>query len=357
MNKYWSGRIRGVEPYVPGEQPQDHQLIKINTNENPYGPGEKVEGAIGEKIGDTLRLYPDPDGTELKEALAAYCGIRPENVFVGNGSDEILAFCFLAFFDADRKILFPDITYGFYPVYAEFFKVPYACPPLKDDFTINIEDYFAQNGGIVIANPNAPTGIALSVSQIAEVARKNMDSVVIIDEAYVDFGAESAIRLLGEFKNLLIVQTMSKSRSLAGMRIGYAMGDENLIEALVCVKNSINSYTLNRLSLAAAVASVGDEETFEKNRAKIISTREKTVTKLKGLGFCCTDSKSNFIFASHPELGAKYIMSALRERGILVRYFEKPRIDNHLRITVGTDDEMEKLIAALTEILGRESRQ
>ena len=353
MNKkYWSARIMDTEPYVPGEQPRDRKYIKLNTNENPYPPSPKVMEAIAGVDAASLRLYPDPDCLALRTALGRAKGLPPEQVFVSNGSDELLAFCYLAFMDENTPAVFPDITYSFYPVYAAFFGNNARIIPVHEDFTMPLEEMQRNDGTIVLTNPNAPTGIALPLSDIAMLCEKNPDQVVIVDEAYVDFGAESAVSLLGRYDNLLIVQTFSKSRGLAGMRIGFAFGSEDLIGALNTVKNSFNSYTLDRMALPAATAAAEDEAYTREVCGKIAATREKTVAALQSLGFRVLPSKANFIFASHERVYAGEIFRQLRERGVLVRYFNKPRIDNFLRITIGTDEEMAAMVAAVKEIVG-----
>lgn len=352
MNKkYWSSRIQNMEAYVPGEQPKDKKYVKLNTNENPYPPSPRVAEALRRvNVGD-LRLYPDPECTSLCAALAKSKGISPDMVFVGNGSDEILAFCFLAFMDEDTPAVFPDITYSFYPVYANLFENNARIVPVKEDFSLPLEEFYKNDGTLIITNPNAPSGIALPLSEIRVILEKNPDHVVIVDEAYVDFGAESAVSLLGEYDNLLIVQTFSKARSLAGLRIGFAFGSADLIAALNTVKNSINSYTLDRMALAAAQASVEDESYTYDTCMAIAKTREKTVGKLTEMGFRVIPSKANFIFASHSTVPARFLFEQLKERGVLVRYFNKPRIDNFLRITIGTPEDMDALTTTLAEIL------
>ena len=349
--KFWSTRIQNVEAYVPGEQPKDRKYVKLNTNENPYPPAPGVMEAIAAVDPAELRLYPDPDCYDLRCALAEAKGLQPQQVFVGNGSDEILAFCYLAFMDDNTPAIFPDITYSFYPVYAAFFGNNTRIVPVHEDFTMPLEDMKRDDGTIVLTNPNAPTGIALPLSEIAALCEANKNHVVIVDEAYVDFGAESAVSLLSQYENLLVVQTFSKSRSLAGMRIGFAYGSENLIAAMNTVKNSVNSYTLDRLALSAARASVLNQAYTDDTCRAIAQTREKTTGKLSELGFTVLPSNANFIFASHKTVYAEVIFKKLREKGVLVRYFKKPRIDNFLRITIGTDAEMETLINAVKEIL------
>jgi histidinol-phosphate aminotransferase len=352
MNKqFWSRRIREVEPYVPGEQPKDRTYVKLNTNENPYPPSPKVQEALQKVEMESLRLYPDPDCYELRCTLAQQQGLVPQQVFVGNGSDEILAFSYLAFMDNETPAIFPDITYSFYPVYAAFFGNNTRIVPVNEDFTMPLEQLGQDDGTLIITNPNAPTGIALPLSDIADLCRRNPNHVVIVDEAYVDFGAESAVKLLAEYPNLLVIQTCSKSRALAGMRIGFAFGSEDLIAALNTVKNSINSYTLDRMALAAANAAIGDKAYTDDTCRRVAETREKTTGKLKELGFTVLPSQANFIFASHPSVPGEKLFLGLRQRGVLVRYFRKPRIDNFLRITIGTDQEMNVLLDAVKEIL------
>ena len=351
MNQYWSGRARALIPYVPGEQPRQRNLIKLNTNENPYPPSPVALAAIREAAGDTLRLYPVPGCTALRELLAATYGLKPEQIFVGNGSDEVLALCFQAFFDPDRPILFPDITYSFYPVYAGLYGLSYREVPLDEQFAVPVEPFLGNNGGVVLANPNAPTGRELSLCGIRAILEGNPEAVVVVDEAYVDFGAHSAVELIDRYPNLVVVQTMSKSRSLAGLRVGFALGHEELIAALNCVKNSFNSYTLDRLALAGAEGALRDPEYLRTTALKIQYTRECAAAHLKQMGFVVTDSAANFLFVSHPEVPAKPLLDGLRQRGILVRWWDKPRISSYLRITMGTDEEMQTLCAAMAELL------
>lgn len=346
----WETYVRKVEPYVPGEQPK-HKVIKLNTNENPYPPSPKVQKIIDEFDAQQLRLYPDPEVSELIAAIAKNKGLDKEQVFVGVGSDDVLAMSFLTFFGSEQPILFPDITYSFYDVWAELFRIPYEQIPLQEDFRICVDDYKRKNGGIVIPNPNAPTGIAESLDAIEEIIASNPDSVVIIDEAYVDFGTKSAQELLKTYENLLVVQTFSKSRSLAGSRIGYAMGSKKLIAYLNDCKYSFNSYTMDRLTIQVGKASMEDEPYFTEQVHRIIETREWAKEQLHKLGFDFPDSKANFIFARHKEIAAEDIFAALKQRNIYVRYFKKTRIDNYLRITIGTKEEMEQLMNALQEIL------
>jgi len=351
MSKYWSNTIQKLKPYTPGEQPKEGIYIKLNTNENPYPPSPAVLGVIQQAANPSLRLYPDPQCSDFREVLARYHGLKQEQVFVGNGSDEILAFAFLAFFNPGKKILFPDITYSFYEVYAEIFRLSYELVALDDQFNISIESYFKDNGGVIFPNPNAPTGKYLPIDSIKELLEYNTESVVIVDEAYIDFGGESAAKYLDAYPNLLVVRTYSKSRSLAGLRIGYAIGHKDLIEGLERVKNSINSYTLDRIALAAAVESVKDEQYFQAAKQRIIATRESTIDALSSLGFQVLPSKANFIFISHTGLPASSLFQKLREKGILVRYFNKPRIDNYLRVSIGTDGEMDSFVSAVQAII------
>ena len=351
MKKYWSARILNSTPYVYGEQPQDRKYIKLNTNENPYSPSPKVVEAIKNFDFDRLKLYSDPNCTELKDAISDYYKVGTKEIFIGNGSDEVLAFAFLAFFNPDDTILFPEISYSFYDVYADFFGVGFERTKLNGDFSLSKEDFMKENDGIIIANPNAPTSVYFEKSDIIDILEKNREKVVIVDEAYIDFGGESCIDLTEKYDNLLVVQTFSKSRSLAGMRVGFAIGNENLINALEAVKNSINSYTLDMLATRAATEAMKDVEYFEMTRNKIITTREKTAKILEENGFNVLPSKSNFLFASHNSIFAYDIFQKLREKGILVRYFSKPKIDNYLRISIGSEEEMELFCKEIKEIV------
>jgi histidinol-phosphate aminotransferase len=352
MSKYWSTLAASIKPYVPGEQPKDKKYIKLNTNENPYPPSPKVTEAIRAAADESLRLYPDPACCSLRQTIARYFDLSDQQVFVGNGSDELLAFCFPAFFNpGGSPILFADITYSFYPVYCRLFGIPCETLPLDEDFRMPVEQFCKPNGGVLIANPNAPTGRFLELSSIESILQRNPDSIVIVDEAYVDFGGASAVGLIKDYENLLVVQTLSKSRSLAGLRVGFALGHKDLIEALVRVKDSINSYTLDRLALAGAQAAIEDGAYFSDTTAKIIKTREATAKRLEALGFKVIPSTANFIFISHPANTAETIFAKLRERGVLVRYFKLPRIDNWLRVSIGSDGEMSALLQALEEIL------
>jgi histidinol-phosphate aminotransferase len=351
MNRYWSKQIEDLDPYIPGEQPQDQQYIKLNTNENPYPPSPSVANLLRNFEAAQLRRYPDPESTDLIEVLAANQGLNASQVFVGNGSDEVLAHAFQAFFRQDYPILFPDISYSFYPVYCKLYQIEYHQPALDSQFRINIRDYAVANGGIIIPNPNAPTGIALETGALRELLADNPESVVIIDEAYVDFGAESASQLIAEFPNLLVVQTFSKSRSLAGLRLGFALGQENLIEALQRVKNSFNSYPVDSLTSACALASLTDEDYFQQCCQQVIASRERLSAELQQLGFEVFPSSSNFVFVRHASADAATLYHELKSAGILVRYFKKARIDNCLRISIGSDPECDALIAALHKIL------
>lgn len=343
----WEDNVRKVIPYVPGEQPDQTGMIKLNTNENPYPPAPGVARALKELEADRLRLYPDPAASILVNALAQRYQLAPEQVFVGVGSDDVLAMAFLTFFNSSRPILFPDITYSFYDVWADLYRIPYECQPLDDQFCICKEDYFKENGGIVLANPNAPTGVEADLDVLRQIIAKNPDVIVIVDEAYIDFGGTSAVSLLSEYDNLLVVQTFSKSRSLAGMRIGCAFGQPKLIKYLNDVKYSFNSYTMDMTALQIGVEALKDEAYFKSTVQKITATRERVKAELKELGFLFPDSKSNFIFATHPKLDAKELFEALKKEKIYVRYFAKPRIDNYLRITIGTDAQMDVLVAFL----------
>ncbi|MGE9798312.1 histidinol-phosphate transaminase [Acinetobacter baumannii] len=350
--RFWSPEVRELEPYVPGEQPKIQNLLKLNTNENPYPPSPKVVEAVQAVLheqADALRLYPDPDATALKQAIAKQQNIDVSQVFVGNGSDEVLAHIFKAFFLQDEPILYPDITYSFYPVYSQFFGTKTKEIPLNESFEIDVRDYTQPNGGVIITNPNAPTSIALSLAEIEQVLQANPDRVVVIDEAYVDFGAESAVSLINRYENLVVCQTTSKSRSLAGLRVGFAIAKSHLIAALEAVKNSFNSYPIDRFAIAAAVASFEDQAYFEEQCQKVITSREKLVRDLTELGFNVLPSKANFIFATHSQHDAGQLAQKLREQGIIVRYFNKPRINQFLRITVGTDEQNARLVQTLKQ--------
>ena len=343
----WRDNVRRVIPYVPGEQPNKPGMIKLNTNENPYPPAPGVKKVLEAFEADSLRLYPDPAVTELTACLAEYYGLNKDQVFVGVGSDDVIAMAFMTFFNSEKPILFPDISYSFYSVWAEEFRIPYKRPALDENFKLVKEDYYQENGGIIFPNPNAPTAIYEPLETIEDIISHNRDVVVIVDEAYIDFGGESARTLIEKYDNLLVVQTFSKSRSMAGMRIGFAMGNPELIKYLNDVKYSFNSYTMNRTSICCGVEAVKDDAYFKAMTEKIIATREWSKQELAKLGFSFTDSKANFIFATHERIPAKEIFEALREANIYVRYFNSPRIDNYLRITIGTEEEMEKLFGFL----------
>lgn len=348
--RFWSPMVRTLEPYVPGEQPKVENLLKLNTNENPYPPSSKVVEAVQAVLAhsaDALRLYPDPDASVLKQAIAQQQQVPVEQVFVGNGSDEVLAHIFKAFFLQELPILHPDISYSFYPVYSQFFEAKTRLVPLNDRFEIEPSDYAQSNGGVIIANPNAPTSIALSLAQIEEILQANPDSVVVIDEAYVDFGAASAVSLVQRYENLVVCQTTSKSRSLAGLRVGFAIAQAHLIAALEAVKNSFNSYPIDRFAIAAATASFEDQAYFEAQCQKVIDCRESLMAGLKDLGFEVLPSKANFVFAHQPEHDAGALAQALRAQGIIVRYFNQPRINQFLRITVGTEAQNLRLLETL----------
>jgi histidinol-phosphate aminotransferase len=350
MSRFLSDRYAELVPYVPGEQPTDMKHIKLNTNESPYPPSPKVQERLSAGEIDNLRLYPDPRGTRLVKKAADFYGLKPENVFLANGSDETLALAFMAFCDEKRPVAFPDITYGFYPVYCALFNIPYVKLPLLDDFSIRSRDYFGLGKNVVIPNPNAPTGLTIPLSDIETILRTNPDNVVLIDEAYVDFGGDSAVGLIPKYGNLLVVHTYSKSRSMAGARLSFALGNAELIKDIDAMRYSFNSYNVNRLTMLAGEAALDDEAYYTDMRRKIVETREKAKADLKALGFVMTDSRANFLFASRPGTPGKELYLALRERGILVRHFDKPRISEYLRITIGTPEQMTALIAALKEI-------
>lgn len=349
----WRDNLRTIEPYVPGEQPNLPDMVKLNTNENPYPPSPKVVETLKSFDCDSLRLYPDPNSQVLVDALAKRYGLQSDQVFLGVGSDDVLAIAFMTFFNSDKPILFPDITYSFYDVWAELFRIPYERPALDEHFDLIPEDYYKENGGVVIANPNAPTGVLQSMDFLRDVIEHNRDVVVIIDEAYADFSGSSALELTKEYDNVLIVQTYSKSRSLAGMRIGYAMGDPELIRAMNDVRYSYNSYPMTRLSVALGKAALEDEAYFRETVARVVETREWTKKELKRLGFSFRDSQTNFIFAAHESVPAQTIFDALREKHIFVRHFGQKRIENYLRISIGTQAEMERFIRETEQILAQ----
>ena len=349
MKEYWSKRIRDAVPYVPGEQPRDRKFIKLNTNENPYPPSPKAIDAMKEVLNGDLRLYPDPECTELRTAAAECWSVKPEQVFCGNGSDEILAFCFQAFFDPDKEIVFPRITYSFYPVYSDYFGLNRREVPMNPDFSDPVDQLCGNNGGVVLANPNAPTGIAVGLDVVEKLLQANPDVVVIVDEAYVDFGARSAVELIDRYPNLVVVETLSKSRSLAGLRVGFAIGQENLINALRCVRDSINSYTVDRVAQAGAAAALNDRAYFDETCKKVMATRAWVTAELKELGFTVCPSQTNFLFVRHPEKPGKEIFSYLRKEGVLVRRWDIPEIVDWLRISIGTDAEMQELLRILRQ--------
>jgi len=351
VSRFWSPRVARLSPYIPGEQPRIPGLVKLNTNENPFGPSPRAIDAMRAEAADTLRLYPDPQASALRETLAAYHGVSIDQVFVGNGSDEVLAHVFAALLKHERPLRFPDITYSFYPTYCRLFDIEQQLVPLDDQMRVRLADYPA-SGPIILANPNAPTGVALTRREIESLLEANPDMPVVIDEAYVDFGAETAIPLVGRHPNLLVVHTMSKSRALAGLRVGYAIGDAALIEGLTRVKDSFNSYPLSRIAQAGAAASVKDEAYFQQSRAAVIEGRTRMVGGLQQLGFEVLPSSANFVFARLPGRGGAELAQALRDRAVLVRHFGAPRIADYLRITVGAPGEIDRLLAALTEILG-----
>jgi len=351
MSQFWSAVVHGLTPYVPGEQPKLANLVKLNTNENPYGPSPKVLDAVRAEAADTLRLYPDPNSDRLRAGIAAYHGVNADQVFVGNGSDEVLAHAFMALLKHDKPILFPDITYSFYPVYCGLYEVAHRSIPLTESFEIRVDDYLTPNGGVIFPNPNAPTGRLLALGEVERLLAGNPDSVVVIDEAYIDFGGESAVGLVARYPQLLVTRTLSKSHALAGLRVGYAIGQPHLVEALNRVKDSFNSYPLDRFAQAGALASMEDHAYFESICAKVVATRTRLVAEMSEMGFEVLPSAANFIFARHPAHDGAELAAALRERSIIVRHFKNPaRIAPFLRITVGTDAQCNALIAALKAI-------
>ncbi len=352
MSRYWSAVVHGLTPYVPGEQPKLANLVKLNTNENPYGPSPRVLDAVRAEAAETLRLYPDPNSDRLRAGIAAYHGVTADQVFVGNGSDEVLAHAFMALLKHGQPILFPDITYSFYPVYCGLYEIDYRTIPLTDAFEIGVDDYLTPNGGVIFPNPNAPTGRLLALSEIERLLAGNPDSVVVIDEAYIDFGGDSAVSLVANHPHLLVTRTLSKSHALAGLRVGYAIGQAHLVEALNRVKDSFNSYPLDRFAQAGALASMEDPAYFESICAKVVATRSRLVTEMEAMGFEVLPSAANFIFARHPAQDGAALAAALRERSIIVRHFRNPaRIAPFLRITVGTDSQCDALLAALKAIV------
>lgn len=351
MSTFFSSQLKNLAPYTPGEQPQDQQYVKLNTNESPYPPSAGVIAALNDKEAADLRLYSDPECKELKKALAGYYGVEPENIYVGNGSDEALNFAFLSYATDGRGVAFADITYGFYPVFADLYHIPVQIVPLKSDFSIDPKDYYGLNKTIVIANPNAPTGLALSRDEMEGIIKANPDSVVVVDEAYVDFGAESCVELTKTYPNLLVMQTYSKSRSMAGARLGYAIGNADLIRDLETVKFSTNPYNVNRLTLRAGVQAIAEQDYYTENCKKIMVTRAYTKEKLEALGFTVLDSRSNFLFASKPGTDGGAIYRGLKERGVLVRHFDKDPIRDYNRITIGTPEQMDIFLKKLEELL------
>lgn len=351
MNSLWTENLRKIEPYVPGEQSSDKDIVKLNANENPYPPSPRVMEAIKNFNTDSLRLYPNANSTPLKQALADYYGVDIKNVFVGNGSDDVIAIAFQALFNSDLPIVYPDLTYSFYPVWCSLFNIPYKTYPLDDNFRINVEDYKAKNGGVVIPNPNAPTSIGEGLDFVERLMEYNRDSVVIIDEAYVDFGGVSSVPLISKYDNLLVTGTFSKSRSLAGLRIGFAIGSEALINVLEAVKNSYNSYTVDAVAIEAGRASILDDTYFKETCNKIIKTRQYVTDEMRSLGFTVLDSSSNFIFATRDDMSMKDMFEYLKTKKVFIRYFSVPRIENYVRISIGTDDEMAIFLKELKEYI------
>lgn len=351
MRTFWSSMAKRATPYVPGEQPNDQDVLKLNTNENPYPPSPAVTSAITKELGKDLRLYPPPNADDLKEVIAATYDVAKENVFVGNGSDEVLAFSFMAFFEPGHTIRFPNITYSFYPVYANLFNIPYEEIPVNHDFTLKANAFYHSEGGVIFPNPNAPTSLSLPLDEVRKIVENNPENVVIVDEAYVDFAQQSAVQLIRDYPNLLVVQTTSKSRSLAGLRVGYAFGDDQLIRALTRMKDSFNSYTLDRLALAGAIESFRDSVYTEKTIQKIIRTRTWLTKEMTELGFHVLPSDTNFIFVSHKKHPANRLYDQLKAKQILVRYFNNDPIDQYLRITIGTDEEMKRFLNAIKQIM------
>lgn len=351
MSRFWSKLVKELTPYVPGEQPKTNNLIKLNTNENPYAPSPLAIKAMHEAANEALRLYPDPESSDLKACLADYYDVKPQQVFIGNGSDEVLAHCFQALLKQDLPLLFPDITYSFYTVYSGLYQIGYQQIPLSDDFSINLDDYLQPNGGVIFPNPNAPTGKLLNLDSIESFLQKNTESVVVVDEAYIDFGGQSAVTLVNQYANLLVIQTLSKSRSLAGLRVGFAIGNSDLIEALERVKNSFNSYPMNRFSTAGAIAAFNDEAYFNDQCQHIINSRTWLTEQLSSMRFKIVPSAANFLFVEHEAVAAEDIAKNLREKKIIIRHFKQSRIENYLRITVGTMEECENLVIALKSIV------
>lgn len=351
MKKLWMNNLRNIEPYVPGEQSKDKDIVKINANENPYPPSPKVIEVMHNFDAEKLRFYPNANATDLKQALANYYNVNIENVFLGNGSDDVIALAFMAFFNSDKPIAYPDITYSFYPVWCKLLNIPYKNYPLDDNFRINVDDYKEKNGGVVIPNPNAPTSLGEGTDFVKKLLDYNQDSVVIIDEAYVDFGATSSIPLTKEYENLLVTGTFSKSRSLAGLRIGFAIGSKTLIQTLEAVKNSYNSYTIDALSIAMGAESVKDDEYFKQTISKVIATRTRVTDELRSLGFEVLDSQANFIMATHNDYNMKEMFEYLKTKKVFIRYFSLPRIEKYVRISIGTDKEMDRFLKEVKEFV------
>ena len=351
MTDLWTKNLRDVEPYVPGEQSKNKNIVKLNANENPYPPSPMVKKALESFDLSELKKYPNANATELKQALADYYNVGIENVFVGNGSDDVIAIAFQSFFNSDKPIDYPDLTYSFYPVWCRLFDISYKTYPVDDNFRINVEDYREANGGVVIPNPNAPTSIGEGLDFVERLMEYNRDSIVIIDEAYVDFGGVSSIELTKKYENLLVTGTFSKSRSLAGLRLGFAIGSKRLISVMEAVKNCYNSYTVDSLAITMGSASIKDDEYFKDCCKKIINTRERVANEMRGLGFTVADSSTNFLFATRDDLSMKEIFEYLKSKNVFIRYFNLPRIDNHVRISIGTDDEMDIFLSRLKEYL------
>lgn len=351
MTDLWTKNLRDVEPYVPGEQSKNKNIVKLNANENPYPPSPMVKKALESFDLSELKKYPNANATELKQALADYYNVGIENVFVGNGSDDVIAIAFQSFFNSDKPIVYPDLTYSFYPVWCRLFDIPYKTYPVDDNFRINVEDYREANGGVVIPNPNAPTSIGEGLDFVERLMEYNRDSIVIIDEAYVDFGGVSSIELTKKYENLLVTGTFSKSRSLAGLRLGFAIGSKKLISVMEAVKNCYNSYTVDSLAITMGSASIKDDEYFKECCKKIINTRERVANEMRGLGFTVADSSTNFLFATRDDLSMKELFEYLKSKNVFIRYFNLPRIDNHVRISIGTDDEMDIFLSRLKEYL------
>ena len=353
MSSYWSDFVKNLEPYTPGEQPENSNITKLNTNENPFGPSPAVIKVISEAADDRLRLYPPPEAEQLKRKIAEHFQLSASQVFVGNGSDEVLAHVFNGLLNHPDKgpLLFPDISYSFYPVFCQLYGISYEKIPLAEDFSIDVNQYQRANGGIIFPNPNAPTGLLLGLDAIESLLQKNTDSVVVVDEAYIDFGGQTAASLINRYDNLLVVQTMSKSRSLAGMRVGYAMGSEPLIAGLNRIKNSFNSYPLGHLQIAAGIAAFNDEQYFKNTAQRVIAARDRVINGLENLGFDVLPSKANFVLAQHPKNAAEKLANSLRKKGIIVRHFAKPRINQFLRITIGTESQNTLLLDSLRHLL------